>query len=177
MPLRIEVPVSQAALDGWMDRLAVGAPVRVNVGRIQPPSNRWSLARGRLPIKRLAKLSPELARAHAQRMKPIVVRDPKLGRLVLERELGWYRGKYAIADRRVRLSICQSAPNNDAAADARDIAAARATRLALSRGFTACERAIVKKMLPLYNRIWRGDRPVLAGAKLLDASASSSMPS
>lgn len=165
-PLRIEIPVTQKALEQWMERLPEQATVKVAVRRIEPANEAWSLAKGRLPVRRV-KGSAALQAARAARQKPVVIRDAVLGKLVLERTYGWFKTKLRLRGQRCSLAITQSGATEERARDLRDIARARGVVERLDAAWPAIEKAIVRNKLGLYNNNWRDRRRVLTAQEFL----------
>jgi len=166
-PLSVFIPVSDRELWRLRDRLDRGDGVRVTVTRLRPRrENPGWFADGRLPVRKVAG-DAELRRARAGRDRPVVVRDEVLGRLVLDRELGWFEGKARLDGRRCDLFVSQSAEGDDRARAVRDVERARAAVARVERALPKIHAAIAKKMLPLYDEVWREGRPRLTRERFL----------
>jgi hypothetical protein len=157
--LRVEQVVgSSAKLDAAMDRLPEGAAVKVTTARISPPARGfkwWSCA----PATRIAKThkAPDLDEAQRERERPVVVRDPLLGRLVLDRDLDSFVGKRALAGKRYTIAIVRSLRGTPEA----QVRAMRPRVVAFERGLARMLAAVVDDKLALYNDNWRGNRQQL----------------
>lgn len=166
-PLRVEIPMSERKMNEWMARLPIGAVVRVSVqAPLAAPKKKnpiWCV-RGRLPVERTPGSAALLAEA-LERQGPVVIRDEVLGKLTLERKYDWFEGRFTFEGRKCSLSIERASAKDDDERDRRTIASARAPLAKIVRARAAIRRAIVSKMLPLYNDNWRGDRPRLAAAR------------
>ena len=157
--LRVEQVVgSDAKLHAAMDRLPEGAAVTVTTARIAPPARGfkwWSCA----PATRIAKTrkAPDLDEAQRERERPVVVRDPVLGRLVLDRDLDSFVGKRARAGKRYTVAIVRVLRGTPEA----QVRAMRSRVIAFERSLARILAAVVEDKLPLYNDNWRGDRKQL----------------
>src|SRR6185436_12618601 len=161
--LRVERGVgSSAKLDAAMDRLAEGAAVKVATARVSPPMRGytwWSCA----PATRIAKTrkATDLDEAQREREKPVVVRDPTLGRLVLDRDLDSFVGKRAFAGRRYTVAIVRALRGTPEA----QVRAMRPRVIAFERSYAAMMAAVVKDKLALYNDNWRENRKQLTATE------------
>jgi hypothetical protein len=155
--LRIEIPCSEEELFSSTKGIAADAMVSVSCGRPERRRGGW-LAIGRLPVSR-AKGSAQLRVALAEHLKPVVVRDKVLGKLVLDRSLDAFKGRVRIAGRRCDLLLIGSrAPEFDRA---------RRTVAHIANRFAALLSAIAREMLPLYNDNWRAERRALGRTAFL----------
>jgi hypothetical protein len=154
--LRVEREVgSSAQLDRAMDRFTEGDAVQVTTARVAPPRRGytwWTCA----PATRIAKTrkAPDLDEAQRERERPVVVRDPELGRLVLDRDLDAFAGKRKLGARRYTLSIARALRGTPEA----QVCAMRPRVIAFERGYAHILAAVVEKTLPLYNENWRDNR-------------------
>lgn len=162
--LRIEQAVgTNAKLKRAMAALSRGATVRVTTASVTPPRSGdqwWSCA----PAEHVTATAPlpDLERAARERERPVVVRDPVLGQLVLDRQIGAFVGHRTLAGKRYDLAIAQ-ALGADAAAH---VTAQRPRVTAFERDQRRIIDAITHKMLALYNDNWRGDRPQMSQSQL-----------
>jgi hypothetical protein len=96
--------------------------------------------------------------------QPRTMKDSLLGRLALDRELGWFeaRRKTKTFDYRVYVDVLE--PDNDKKV-AKAIARARLIVQAIERDIGNLRRAISHELLELYNTEWRtGGRPMTRSA-------------
>ena len=167
---RVEIPVSEAKLRREMSRIERGHIVRVSAHTVEPPRRGWPwwCVRSPGPVRVVAgdvAMKAELARLQ----KPVVLRDPTLGRMTLERDYDWYSGARRLDRHRYQLSVEQSkADLDDRERDRGDLAAAGAFVLRFEAAMPALRRAIARRMRALYNDTWRGeDRPRLSEADFM----------
>jgi hypothetical protein len=162
--LRIEHAVgTNSKLDRAMAALFRGATVRVTTASVTPPpagDRCWSCE----PAEHIAATAPTPARERAarERARPVVVRDPVLGQLVLDRQLGAFVGHRTLAGKRYDLAIAQTF-GADAAAD---VPAQRQRIIAFEGAQRRIIDSITHEMLALYNDTWRGDRPQMSQSQL-----------
>jgi hypothetical protein len=154
--LRVEQKVgSSAQVDRAMDRFEEGDAVQVTTARLAPPRRGftwWTCA----PATRIAKTrkAPALDEAQRARELPVVVRDPELGRLVLDRDLDAFAGKRKLGGRRYTLAIARALRGTPEA----QVRAMRPRVIAFERGYAQVFAAVVEDTLPLYNDNWRDNR-------------------
>jgi hypothetical protein len=157
--LRVEQEVgSSAKLDRAMDRFDEGDAVQVTTARLAPPRRGftwWTCA----PATRIAKTrkAPALDEAQRERERPVIVRDPELGRLVLDRDLDAFAGKRKLGGRRYEVSIARALRGTPEA----QVRAMRPRVIAFERGYAHILAAVVEDKLPLYNDNWRDKRKTL----------------
>ena len=165
-PLRIEVPMKQAAIDAAMSSLTRGDAVRVTVGEIRrrPKLEEWEAA-GK-PPKQIA-LEGALAEAARARAVPVTIKSDVFGRMTLDRSLGWFEGKTRLWDRRIAVSVRQTGNAENRERDERDIERAEADLRRIVRARRTIEQAIVRELLSLYNDTWRERGAVLTGPRFL----------
>ena len=83
-PLRVEIPVAEPELARTRKRLTSGATVQIDLERLEGPTKgRW-LGLGRLPVRSVT-VNAALETLRQSIERPIVIDDPNLGRLTLER--------------------------------------------------------------------------------------------
>lgn len=157
-------------LDRWMRKLDTGNTVRVSVDRIRRFGGGldWWFGVAKRPPTKL-RSSKLLAAQVAARAAPVVYKNPRLGTLRLERSANWFTSRRALWGRKLDVCVSRSRSADDAKRDARDIARASKAFAMLESGAgrKAIEKAIVKKMLPLYNDNWRDRRPAISWVQLL----------
>jgi len=154
--LRVEQKVgSNSRLGQAMRRLDERDAVRVTTAGVTPPrpNFRWWDCELATRIAKIA-IPPDLEAAQHARDRPVVVRDPQLGRLVLDRRLGAFVGKRGGPGKRYELAIDEGMSGTPEA----QVQSARARVLAVERGYAQILDAVVVEKLPLYNENWRGNR-------------------
>jgi hypothetical protein len=167
--LRVEIAMAEPDVKRWMTRFRRGDAVRLVTGQIGPSPNPhapWWLARAVGPPEAIA-LPTALIAAKHERDLPVVIRGDLLGKLTLDRSLRWFDGRVTLWNRRVAVSVQQSAAEDDRASDERDAARAEQMFSQVAGSRTAIEGAIIRELLPLYNDGWRDRRPVLTGERLI----------
>jgi hypothetical protein len=167
---RVEIPVSHAKLRRDMSRIDRSRIVRVTASAIVPPSKAFPswCVRSEGPVRLVAGdavMKAELARLQ----RPVVLREPTLGRMTLERDFDWYSGTRRLDGRRYQVSVEQSkADLDDRDRDRRDLAAGGAIVLRFEAAMPAIRQAIARRMRPLYNDTWRDEaRPRLSEADFM----------
>lgn len=142
--------------------LAEGTVVRASVARIEEGDGKWS-ASFKLPVRR-TKGSPDLLAAIAERARPFVVRDPVLGRLELDRKLGYFDGKVTLWGKRRRFSVEVGRDHDHDAA----IADAKKSFAWIERSRGKIEKAVVAKLFKAYDQgEWSEGRPRITKEKFL----------
>jgi hypothetical protein len=175
-PLRVEIQVATPEIARTRKWLTSGATVQIDLERLEGPTKgRW-LAFGRLPVRSVAAVAAlETLRQSIER--PIVIDDPNLGRLTLERgaiiaELNdqqapdSYAGRVRLGGYPCALSIeltrnSASSTRSARARDRRDIARARERVAKLDKDLQDILGAVIRQYLSLYNEKWRADRAAL----------------
>lgn len=154
--LRVEQRVgSRSKLDLAMERLCERDPVRVTTAGVSPPRPGfawWDCA----AATRIAKIAmpSDLEVAQRERDRPVVVRDPQLGRFVLDRRLGAFVCKRGRLGKRYELMIAEAIGTSPAA----QVQSARARVLAFEHAYARILEAVIAEKLRLYNDNWRGNR-------------------
>lgn len=134
--------------------LAEGTVVRASVTRIEEGEHSWS-APVKLPVRR-TKGSPELHAAIAERARPVIVRDPMLGRLKLDRRIGFFDGKMTLWGKRRAFSVEIGRDHDLDAA----IADAKKSFAWIEKSREKIEKAVVAKLFKEYDKgEWRDGRP------------------
>ena len=181
-PLRIEIPIgNRSKLDRWTAKLDRGCAVRVVVNRVRTIKNPrthvvlpWLLAKATKP-PRIITMPTSVALAAADLAQPVRVTDKTLGKLVWARHKPYYEGKSRLWNAKVLIFI-QPSPTeknlkrpNDTRVRERDANLHRAVQRfrALASKRTTIGQGIARKILPLYNKTWRDERPVLTAQGLL----------
>lgn len=158
--LRVEIRFrSERACLRAMRACPDGAVVRIATGPLAGDPSAPSTM-GAWPLEPI-RGSALLRAAIVEHRKPVVVRHVALGRMTLDRELNWFEGKASLWGRRRRFSVSADGDPSKA------FAAAVRTLAWIERARPAMEKAVLKKLLPLYNDNWRDERPMLTGERLL----------
>jgi hypothetical protein len=161
---RLFVRVPMSSLDAARrasNRYPGGTIVRLAIGKIAPAS-KYSLqwAAGLRPLRKIK--GDTTARAVvARRAQPRTVREPILGTLTLEREVGWFSTRRMISGVNCQLSIGVTDPDDEAGV-AKEIARGRALLERTERGMSAIRDRIGSELLGLYNQSWREGGPKLS---------------
>lgn len=169
LPMRLELPLEEADLSAWMNRLPDGAPVRVNLTTLPRREGQSWQARGTLPLEVLqqAQVDPAVQSARAALDAPVVVEDPLLGKLTLNRQFGWFEGERIMNGGTYTISVTQTAGVDNRKRDLRDIRRAGTVVSDFEKRLSAIQNAILGEMLPLYNDGWREDREELTADAFL----------
>jgi hypothetical protein len=148
-----------------MQRMAAGDCVTLAVVSLGIRAKRSGLfARGAaLPVRK-TRPSAALATRKAELDRPVIVKDPVLGRLKLRREDNSFRGQCRLGERPVRLTVERRSGADEAGRDTADLARARKLVQALPGKLPAIRAAIAREHLRRYNDLWRGDRKILSSA-------------
>jgi hypothetical protein len=170
--VRLIVPVGrEAALRRVMARHEKGAAIALAVSEISRKKGYpWWDAFGSGPI-RAADPTPFKAEVKRQ-AKARTVEDETLGRLQLDRGMGWYEGTRRLG--RKSYSVAVSTPDpDDEKKVARKVAAAGPRVVAVEREWSSILNDIAGELLDTYNEVWRqSGKPLSATAfkKLLAPS-------
>jgi hypothetical protein len=159
--LRLDTRANAATRARVERTLAEGTVVRASVGPMKEDDARWS-ASFKLPVRR-TKGSPDLLAAIAERARPIIVRDPMLGRIKLDRKLGCFDGKLTLWGKRRKFSVEIGRDHDHDAA----IADAKKSFAWIESSREKIEKALVAKLFKKYDEDWREERPRITKEQLL----------
>lgn len=162
--VRLIVPIGKsAALKRAIARHKPGHAIALDLTTIERKKGySWWSAFGSGPIRAgdAAPFQKEVKR----QAQPRVFEDETLGRLLLDRDMGWYQVDRRLARKAYTLSIVTPDPDDDGKV-ARRIAAAVPRVLALEAGWSALLDAATEELLGDHNETWRqGGRPLSAAA-------------
>lgn len=160
--LRLDTRANAATRARVQRTLAEGTVVRASVTRLEEGERGWS-ARVKLPVRR-TKGSRDLLDAIAERARPVIVRDPMLGRIKLDRSLGAFDGKVTLWGKRRKFSVEVGRDHDQDAA----IADAKKSFAWIERSRERIEKAVVAKLFKEYDQgEWRDGRPRITKEKFL----------
>ena len=101
--LRIVLPVSKRKLDSYMEKIDAYSIIKI-VGRIADhPRGGKDMAGSKLISYRVK--DPELSVIAAEYKVPVKIVDPVLGKLVLDRQIGWFSGKAKWGGRKIEVNV------------------------------------------------------------------------
>lgn len=158
--LRVLIPMDHDAASAAMSKWRGGVTITLAVSDLREPDGEHEIwqARGELPILPI-RPDDALAEVIARRAVPKAVEHPVLGRLALDRRFNVYgAGKRDCGGRCGVMVETPDPDDDDAVARALDAAAAVVGRV--ERDEHQLREAIADELLDLYNRRWRGERPV-----------------
>lgn len=95
----------------------------------------------------------ELAAVRVELTRPVVIEDPDLGPLTLDRRFAWYQGEIEWCGRKLRLTVSPDDPDRPEAA----LAVARALLADAETWRARIEDYAVEQLLDLKNRTWLDD--------------------
>ena len=153
--LRVEIPTTHAALRTQMVNLREGVAVRVAADSLVPPDERgWWLARG--SAVEIRSHGDDVLNAARQKLNvPVIVHDPVLGTLTLDRRFNWFTGSRRSEVLQYELSIEQSSPADNPSQDRRDIERARHIVTRFEEALVTIRTRIAAELLDTYNSQWR----------------------
>jgi hypothetical protein len=177
--LRIVIPVPEPEVARMMKTFESGSTVELALAQLDGPKGGRCSGRGRLPVRRVEP-SPTLEAFRRVIDRPAALEDPKLGRLTLEpgaiiaeyndqQAPDSFVGRVHLGREVCELSIeltrgSRSNTRSARARDRRDIARAAALVGRFDKGFEKLLGGIVREVLPVYDKDWRGGRQRLTAA-------------
>jgi hypothetical protein len=101
--LRVEMPVSEEALDRFMSEIRPYDMVHLRGRVAQHPNGRMQAAVTEI-VSRVHRDS-DLLQYVAELQKPVIYRDPELGEFLLDRSINWFQTEVAWHGRSIRLDL------------------------------------------------------------------------